>query len=212
MLLAKLRPLAGPWLQQRGLAWEDICPALGLADSVEELQQAVAEPEKFLEKITSEAGGPVGKKLLLPKLRPLAEPLLQQHGLAWEAICPALRLVDSVEELQQAVQRAEALPREWVAPAAVDPALTDAPPCFVGPRRPALSAAEEEVVAAATAAWARSQKGGLEEWLRDRRGAALPQTQQRLTTGATVKVGGTLSGGIKHEVAERKWKSLTERC
>ena len=73
------------------------------------------------------------------------------------------------------MQRAEALPREWVAPATVDLALTDAPPCFVGPRCPALSAAEKEVVAAATAAWARSQKGGWEEWLRDRRGAALPQ-------------------------------------
>ena len=61
----------------KGLTWEDILPVLEQVDTVEELREALADPEAFFEKL-SKAGGPVAKKLLIAKVRPVAEPRLEK--------------------------------------------------------------------------------------------------------------------------------------
>ena len=47
-------------------------------DSQEELQQALQDPESFLNRLLSKAGGAVGSDLLISKLKPQAEPVLQK--------------------------------------------------------------------------------------------------------------------------------------
>eukprot|EP01050_Picozoa_sp_SAG11_P045012 SAG11_NODE_22201_length_410_cov_0.868167_1_plen_78_part_00 len=42
MLLAKLRPKLEPILKAKGLAWEDVLPALQLIDTLEEIKAAVS--------------------------------------------------------------------------------------------------------------------------------------------------------------------------
>merc|ERR1719487_626448 len=114
MALAMLKPLAEPWLKKHGLTWEDILPLLEMVDSVDELRQAAANPEAFLNELASK-GGPVAKKMALAMLKPLAEPWLKKHGLTWEDILPVLEMVDSVDELRQAAANPEAFLGKLVA-------------------------------------------------------------------------------------------------
>ena len=57
MLLAQLRPLVEPMLSQQGLLWSDVQPMFASVDSQEKLQQALSNPETFLENLLSGAGG-----------------------------------------------------------------------------------------------------------------------------------------------------------
>merc|ERR1719487_2827344 len=83
-----------------------------MVDSVDELRQAAANPEAFLNELASKAVGPAAKKMALAMLKPLAEPWLKKHGLTWEDILPLLEMVDSVDELRQAAANPEAFLNE----------------------------------------------------------------------------------------------------
>jgi hypothetical protein len=48
--VAKLKPRIEPELEQYGLGWEIVEPAIEMVDTVEEIQAAVANPEEFLQK------------------------------------------------------------------------------------------------------------------------------------------------------------------
>ncbi len=76
-----------------------MAPALEMVDTVEELTAAINDPEAFLKKL-AEASGPAAKKLLIAQLHPKLTPLLEQHGLEWEDVVPAIETIDSVEELE----------------------------------------------------------------------------------------------------------------
>merc|ERR1719409_2629985 len=71
-----------------------------MVDSVEELQEALADPPGFLEKLATELGPEVAKKIVIAQLKPVLEPHLKKRGLTFEDVRPAIEMVDSVEELQ----------------------------------------------------------------------------------------------------------------
>ena len=48
MLMAKLRGLLIPIVAKRGLVWEDIALQMEMVSSMEDLEQAMADPEAFL--------------------------------------------------------------------------------------------------------------------------------------------------------------------
>eukprot|EP01046_Picozoa_sp_COSAG06_P023440 COSAG06_NODE_1862_length_8199_cov_7.440741_2_plen_2345_part_00 len=98
----KLRPKLELALAKRHLAWQDIQPALELVDSAEELEAAVLDPEAFLSRLESEVG-PVAQRLAIGKLRLYLEPVLSKSEITWEDALPVLNRVDSIEELQAAV-------------------------------------------------------------------------------------------------------------
>jgi hypothetical protein len=54
-----------------------------------------------------EAGGPVAIKVAIAKLRAKLEPLVEEQGVAWEDALPVLETVDSLEDLQGALEAPE---------------------------------------------------------------------------------------------------------
>ena len=81
--------------------------------AVDKLRQALNDPQAFLLK----HGGPVATKMLLFKFRPKAEKVLVKQGLTREDALPALQLVDSLQELQDAMSRSRGCGRledRWV--------------------------------------------------------------------------------------------------
>ena len=64
--LAKARPRIEPELKKQGLAWEDVLPILETIDTVEEIQQAIDDPEAFMRKLAT-ASGPAARKVALAK-------------------------------------------------------------------------------------------------------------------------------------------------
>ena len=66
--MKKLRPRLEPLVVEKGLAWDDVVPALELIDTVEEIEAAASDPAAFLSKLTSTAG-PVALKLAVKKLQ-----------------------------------------------------------------------------------------------------------------------------------------------
>jgi hypothetical protein len=108
MLIAQLRPRMEPRLHQHGLQWSDAQAMLEAVDTLDELQKALNDPESFLKQLLVGASGQVARKLLLSKLKPLLEPHLQQQSLAWADVQPALELVDSLAELEEASSNPEA--------------------------------------------------------------------------------------------------------
>ena len=114
---AKLRPKLEPKLAKHELEWADVMPALELMDTVEELEAAIDDPEAFCRQLLS-AVGPVGKRIALAKLRPKLEAMLaRQHKLLWADALPALELVDSLEEIQAAVDDPDAFVQRLMAAA-----------------------------------------------------------------------------------------------
>ena len=110
LALAKLRPVLSPHVEKRGLAWEDVVPAITLISSADELQTALDDPEAFVRELLASAG-PVAKKIAAAKLRPKLEPKLAKHELEWADVMPALELMDTVEELEAAIDDPEAFCR-----------------------------------------------------------------------------------------------------
>jgi hypothetical protein len=102
ILIAKLKPLLEETLHKNNLEWEDIQPILETIDSVDELKAAASDPAAFLSRL-SDLGGPAATRLLLAMLKKPMVPVLQERGLTWDDVEPALLLVDSVDELKAAV-------------------------------------------------------------------------------------------------------------
>ena len=144
LLLAALRPKIEPALQRRGLSWAEARPAFDLVNDIEELQNALTEPEQFLKRLLAVAG-PVARKLLLYKLRPVIEPVLKKHGLDWSDAVPIFELLDTIEELHAALAAPAEFLRRFAA-ASTGPAFKIA----VAKLKPKL----EPVVAKQGLAWA----------------------------------------------------------
>lgn len=75
-------------------------PLFETLDSMEEIQDAIADPEHFFARVI-EAGGALGKKLALGKARPVLEPQLNRECLSWEDALPAFDMLDSMEEVHK---------------------------------------------------------------------------------------------------------------
>ena len=95
-------------IHQQGLQWSDVQPMLESVDTQDELRQALDDPETFLKKLLAGAGGQVARKLLLSKLKPLLEPYMRKQSLTWADVEPALELVDTLAELEEASSNPEA--------------------------------------------------------------------------------------------------------
>jgi hypothetical protein len=69
LAIMHLKPKLEPYLRKTGgLEWADVLPALEEVDSIDELQEAVADPAGFLERLAS-VGGAAAKKLAIMYLR-----------------------------------------------------------------------------------------------------------------------------------------------
>ena len=102
LAIDELRPKVEPLLAKILLTWEDVLPALELIDTLEEIQEAIADPEAFLTNLAS-AAGPVAIRFAITKLRPVIEPLLARKNLMWEDFRAAAEAVNSLEQLQDAL-------------------------------------------------------------------------------------------------------------
>eukprot|EP01047_Picozoa_sp_COSAG01_P025821 COSAG01_NODE_1644_length_9640_cov_6.926213_2_plen_2326_part_00 len=101
LAVLKLKPKLEHLLEQQGLSWEDVAPAIDLVDTAAELRAAYAAPQAFLAKLENSAM-PAARKLAVLKLKPKLEHLIEGEGLSWEVIAPDLHLVDSIKQLQDA--------------------------------------------------------------------------------------------------------------
>ena len=94
---------------KHGLTWETVLPVLESLDTLEEIQEAVSDPESFFADL-AEDGVDIGKKVLLfkaiSKLKAKLEPMLTSHGLQWSAVLSLLQAV-SIDELQKALSDPE---------------------------------------------------------------------------------------------------------
>ena len=81
-------------------------PALELV-GVEEIQAAVEDPEALVQRLM-EAAGPAAKSMLIAKLRAILAPLAKSRGLDLEDVAMSMEMVNSVEDLEQAIAEPEA--------------------------------------------------------------------------------------------------------
>jgi len=99
--IEQLRPLLEPRLPQLSLEWADVATALELVDTVQELRDALSDPEGFLTR-AMDGVGPVAKRLVIGKLKPLLLPHLPKLSLQWEDVEAAVELLDTLEEIRAA--------------------------------------------------------------------------------------------------------------
>jgi hypothetical protein len=106
-----LRPLLEPALKMaKGkdgpLKWEDALPLIKQRVTMETLMEAMQHPRQFAKELKSSAS-PLGRRLLLARLKPKVEPRLKQFELSWEDVMPAIEMVDSFEKLKAALENAD---------------------------------------------------------------------------------------------------------
>ena len=113
MALAKLRPMLEKLPEAQGLEWEDLLPAFE-AVSAQDLREAVlgaqgseggeSKAKALLQRILH-AGGRMGLRVLMARLRPLMEPVLAQLPLPllWQDVLPLLGEFVQVERLSEAL-------------------------------------------------------------------------------------------------------------
>eukprot|EP00929_Paragymnodinium_shiwhaense_P024636 TRINITY_DN15096_c0_g1_i4.p1 TRINITY_DN15096_c0_g1~~TRINITY_DN15096_c0_g1_i4.p1 ORF type:complete len:1148 (+),score=232.27 TRINITY_DN15096_c0_g1_i4:64-3444(+) len=101
--LKKLKPVLEPKLEPMHLSWEDALVFLSEIDTAEEISQACAQPDAFLETLKTGVGL-VARKALLAQLRKALEPQCLQLNLEWEDVQSVLEEIDSIDELREALQ------------------------------------------------------------------------------------------------------------
>jgi hypothetical protein len=111
--LGALRSACEPALARRGITWEHAKHVIAKLSSLSELQQAIEDPEAFVQAqwVLFE---PLIKEALLAKLRPHAEPQLQKHGVSWEHAKRVLNMVTSINRLHAALENPQAFASELV--------------------------------------------------------------------------------------------------
>ena len=102
MAIALLRPKLQPHLDNHGIRWCDVLPALELVDSTRELKEALADVEAFMERLLNTVGE-AAVKMAIARLRPKLQPVLSKYDLEWADLQPALELVNDVDELKNAL-------------------------------------------------------------------------------------------------------------
>ena len=63
MLIAQCRHRVMPNLPKQGLQWSHVQPVLESVESQDELQQAMNDPDSFLNKLLAGAGGEVARRM-----------------------------------------------------------------------------------------------------------------------------------------------------
>ena len=63
-----------PALDSLGLKWVDVEPALAILDDIEELKNAITDPNTFMEKLWKESQGPAAKIIVMAVLRVALSP------------------------------------------------------------------------------------------------------------------------------------------
>ena len=70
---------------------------IALFDMIEDMGESLG--------ISLHRGGPAAKKLAIAKLRPTLEPIVESRsGVKWDDALPAIELIDTIEELEEAVE------------------------------------------------------------------------------------------------------------
>eukprot|EP01051_Picozoa_sp_SAG22_P012009 SAG22_NODE_1210_length_5162_cov_5.959905_2_plen_1558_part_00 len=110
MFIAQLRPQIESTLKRYSMKWDDILPALELISTLEQVQAAIDDPEKWLADLASESP-PIAIRLGIAKLKPILQPLLAQQSLRWSDALPALELISTLEQVQAAIDD----PEKWIA-------------------------------------------------------------------------------------------------
>ena len=103
MLLARFRPKLEPLASKQGLDWEDMMAVVDMIDEIHEIEAAITKPAVFLKNLAS-AGGAVGKKMLVARMRPPLEPITNKLGLTWSDVVAALDLITDINELKTALE------------------------------------------------------------------------------------------------------------
>jgi hypothetical protein len=99
-LTAVLKATVEPYVQERGLEWEDVEPLFETLDSAEKLSEAVNKPSAYLGDLAKAAGGQLAKKLTKAYLKPKLEPYLQKQGYEWSAVESALEIIDIAQSIE----------------------------------------------------------------------------------------------------------------
>lgn len=115
MALARVRPKLEPKLKERKLEWADVLPVLEAVDSVKTIIEAMEDPDTFITKLLTDAGGTVAKKMAIARLRPMLEPKLAQQGLEWADTLPSVEMLTTLEELQLAIEDPDAFVKRLTA-------------------------------------------------------------------------------------------------
>lgn len=107
LIRARLRtlllPLLAPNSHETTLTWEDVRPSVELLGTVEELREALGDPRAFLQNLTVTTATSLGKRWLINQLNHVIEPYLEQAGLAWDKIQRVIEMIDTVEEIKEAI-------------------------------------------------------------------------------------------------------------
>jgi hypothetical protein len=103
VILHQLRPIVEPLLHKMHITWDDLQPAIAQVNNIDEMRNAIDDPHAFIDRLLASTGA-LAIKLAMTKLRPKLEPLLAAQSLTWEDALPALDLVRSLEQLQEALE------------------------------------------------------------------------------------------------------------
>ena len=109
-----------PWLQQPGIAWDEELPILETIDTVAKIQQAIEDPEGFMQNLAA-ASRPEARKWALAKARPRMDSWLKIQGLAGEGVLPVLESIDTVVDIQQTIEDPEGFMQNLAARPRMEP-------------------------------------------------------------------------------------------
>jgi len=90
---AKLEPI----VVERGLPWKVIEAQIDLIDSADELQNAIEDPEEYLQKATFA----LGRDIVLAKVMDMLKPVCERRKIPWEPVKKLVSDIESLEDLQE---------------------------------------------------------------------------------------------------------------
>jgi len=108
-----LRTPLEPRLAEHGLTWEDFLTVVD-AVTLEQLKEAVDDPETFLTETVLEISIPLAKKVALFHARAVLEPELTANGLSWDDALTVLYALD-LDDLRQAASNPMDIPDKLIA-------------------------------------------------------------------------------------------------
>ena len=103
LLRARLKVVLEPLLAEQSVQWSAVQPSIELMDSVEELRDAMRDPRAFVQKLVATSSASFMKAWLLNQLKQVLEPYVARAGLAWEKAVAVIELIDTVEEVREAL-------------------------------------------------------------------------------------------------------------
>eukprot|EP01052_Picozoa_sp_SAG31_P046356 SAG31_NODE_8832_length_1379_cov_0.995313_2_plen_306_part_01 len=105
--LKMARPRLEPLLEARGIKWDAAKKAAFMLTDLSAIQNVLDDPEKLI-KLALSLGTNAALQHAFKKLRPALEPTLMRKGMKWEDMLPALELIDTLDEIDEAIADPEA--------------------------------------------------------------------------------------------------------